>query len=196
MSLASLSALFPWPAEPPAVPADPHGWCCAGHREILQDRLGPDTQVVVELGSWLGQSARLLLELAPKATVICVDHWKGSSEMGNMMQAQTRLPTLELTWLVNQWPWKDRAIPVKADTLEGLRLVHEHGIRPDLVFVDAEHTYEAVSAELHLIEQLFPQALVHGDDWYLPDVKLAVSTAAARRHLTIRTVENAWSLYP
>ena len=73
---------YSWPATKPDVP-DPSqypGWLGEGTDRTLALALSDQTKVVVELGAWLGMSARYIVEHAPKATVISVDHWEGSPE--------------------------------------------------------------------------------------------------------------------
>ena len=109
------------------MPEDWHGWLFNDTLTLLYDRLTRETQLVVECGSWLGMSARAILFAAPNAAVVCCDHWKGSIEhqpqSGNYDWSR-RLPTLYETFLRNMWPWRDRVVPIQADTLDGMAEVH------------------------------------------------------------------------
>jgi hypothetical protein len=70
-------------------------------------------------------------------------------------------------------------------TLEGLRAVAEAGLKPDFVYVDAEHSYEAVNAELTLARQLFPGSALGGDDYDWSGVREAVDSFARRQGLVV-----------
>jgi hypothetical protein len=182
-ALRELALAHPWPAEPPDVAEDWHGWLCADTAAALVEACRRGPRVIVELGSWLGYSARAMLENAPGATLICIDHWQGSPEhqpeTGNLDWSR-RLPTLYPTFLRNLWPWRARVIPLRADTLVGMCLVVERGVIPGLVYVDSEHSVERVSDELAFITNSWPTAEIVGDDYDNSAVKLAADCHAAK----------------
>ncbi len=177
-----LKARYPWPDRPPAVPEDWHGWLCPDTAAALVEACARGPRIAIELGSWLGFSARAIIQNSPAANLICIDHWQGSPEhqpaTGNLDWSR-RLPTLYETFLRNMWPWRERVIPLRADTLLGMREVLDLGITPDLVYVDSEHSVERVSAELRFITRFWPQAEIVGDDYDNAAVKLAADRHAA-----------------
>ena len=59
-------------------------------------------------------------------------------------------------------------------TLDGLRTVAQFGIEPDVIYIDAEHSYRAVTSELELAYELFPTARLVGDDFDWRGVRDAV----------------------
>jgi hypothetical protein len=147
----------------------------------LARALSPRTHSVVELGAWLGLSTRFIAAQAPAATVISVDHWQGSPEHQTQERFQKLLPNLYETFMARCWQYRQRIVPLRMSTLDGLRVVAESGVKPDFIYVDAEHSYEAVTAELTLARQLFPQAALGGDDYDWTGVRAAVD-GFARRH--------------
>lgn len=197
MSLDELRRQHPWPATKPAVPANPHGWFQeASHHWILRRRFTACAPaIIVELGSWLGQSTRYFLTHTD-ATVICVDHWQGSADINDKPECQALLPVLYETFLVNQWDWRQRVIPLRMDTLAGLAAVHAAAVQPSCIFFDSTHTYEHLQAELELALRCFPEAQLHGDDWATWDgVQRAVREFARDHDRAILAYGNAWSLY-
>ena len=166
--LDRLRQAHPWPGQPPDVPEDWHGWLDGGTADMLGSHLGRQTRLVVECGSWLGMSARAILEAAPRAVLICCDHWKGSAEHqpdAHHEDWSRRLPTLYETFLRNLWPWRARLIPIRADSLDGLAEIHAAGLVPDLVYLDSEHTFDRVSRELAFCTDHWPSAIVVGHDY-------------------------------
>ena len=192
MGIQELRAAFPFPKDPPTVPASDHGWFGNEHVELLQGALTPATKVVVELGSWLGKSTRFTASRAPNAVVVAVDHWKGSAEHHSTPEWKAMLPFLYETFLKNCWPFRDRIIPLRMDTVSGLKLVHSHGIEPDVVFIDAGHVYIYARADLSNALGLFTKAAICGDDFMWPGVAQTVREHARANIMTAFAKGNVW----
>jgi glycosyltransferase involved in cell wall biosynthesis len=182
-AVRKLAEAHPWPGQRPddTAPGQEQGWLGEGTELMLARALTPTTHVVVELGAWLGLSTRHIADLAPHATVVSVDHWQGSPEHQTQERFRGLLPRLYETYLARCWDYRERIVPLRMGTLDGLRAVAEAGLKPDFVFVDAEHSFAAVTAELNLARELFPGAAVGGDDYDWQGVREAVD-AYARRH--------------
>ncbi len=192
-----LRKAFPWPSERPDIkaPVRAPGWFGEGTDQLLSSVLNHDTRVVVELGAWLGMSTRFIADVAPNATVISIDHWQGSPEHQTSEEWRSMLPTLYETFLALCWRYRDQIIPLKMTTVEGLKKVHQFGVEPDVVFIDAEHSHEAVMAELELAHRLFPHALLVGDDFDWQPVQSAVQAFAESNNLNVeREGARGWKL--
>lgn len=195
--VARLRETFPWPANRPDVkpPSQNQGWLGDGTDLLLADRLSNDSRLVVELGAWLGMSTRFIADHAPNATVISVDHWQGSPEHRTRDEYRSMLPSLYETFLALNWRYRDQVIPLRMSTLEGLQAVADHGLEPDLIYIDAEHSDQAVSAELQLAHQLFPRAELAGDDYDWQGVQNAVERFAREEGLRVERVgARGWRL--
>ncbi len=193
--LVHLRQDYPYPDRRPDLPEDLQGWCQPEHRQMVARYIDPhSTQLIVELWSWLGASTRLLLELAPHATVVCVDTWAGSPDINNKPEYAAKIPTLFDTFVVNQWRWRDRVIPMRMDSREGLRIIARYEIAPELIYFDTNHATEHVLSELELAWSLFPKARLYGDDWGWESVRAAVIPFAAKHGLMIVARGNAWAL--
>jgi hypothetical protein len=196
-ALRRLSESHAWPAQQPedADPGQEQGWLGNGTEVMLARSLPPSTRVVLELGAWLGLSTRFIAEHAPAATVISVDHWRGSPEHHTQERFQKLLPKLYETFQARCWNYRQRIVPLRMSTLDGLRTVAENGVEPDFIYVDAEHSYEAVTAELTLARQLFPRAALGGDDYDWSGVRAAVDGFARRHGMIVdRYGERGWRL--
>jgi hypothetical protein len=186
-ALGQLAEKHPWPAQQPedAAPGQEQGWLGAGTEVMLAGALTPATGLVVELGAWLGLSTRFIAEHAPHATVVSVDHWQGSPEHHSQPRFEKLLPRLFETYQARCWDYRERLVPLRMNTIEGLRAVAEAGLQPDFVYVDAEHSFDAVTAELGLARELFPRATLGGDDYDWRGVREAVDTFARRHGLMV-----------
>jgi predicted O-methyltransferase YrrM len=185
-----LASAHPWPKQRPedAAPGQEQGWLGEGTDTMLARVLSPATQLVVELGAWLGLSTRFIASHAPNANVVSVDHWKGSPEHVNNPRYENLLPRLFETFQARCWDYRERIVPLKMTSLEGLQAVADAGLQPDVVFVDAEHSFEAVSAELALARRLFPRAILTGDDYDWTGVRDAVTDFARRQGMVAERI--------
>ncbi len=189
----NLRHAYPWPEDRPNVPArEREGWLFPSTQEMLARFLSSDTKLVVELGSWLGLSTRFIAGRAPRATVIAIDHWKGSPEHERDPALRDLLPVLYETFLANCWNERARIVPIRTGTIEGLQRVAGFGLVPDVIYVDADHAYEAVAADLAAIERLFPSAIIVGDDWNWEGVRRAASEHGARTGRSPAALESGW----
>jgi len=189
-----LAELHPWPAKRPdvSVPDGHAGWFGDGARAVLTQAVNSDSRLIVELGSWLGLSTRFLAHRAPHATIIAVDHWQGSPEHQRDPELKQLLPTLFEEFVASCWPYRDRILPLRMSTQEGLQAVAAAGLTPDLIFVDADHSYDAVCADLETSRKLFPEAVLTGDDFSDPDVRRAVEEFARTHGLQLQTFGRNW----
>jgi len=178
-----LSKDHPWPEEKPEIEKHPiGGWLNKGTAKLLRENM-PDNALVVELGTWRGLSARRMLSRMGADRVICVDHWKGSPEHITGCYAdrvEGLLPYLYETFLSDSWRWRDKIVPLRMDTLDGLHTVYDYGLLPDLIYVDAGHEFRLVFNDIVVATMLFPAAIIVGDDWYIEGVKKAGRLLAQR----------------
>ncbi|MFO0899231.1 MAG: glycosyltransferase [Pirellulales bacterium] len=196
-ALAALRQEFPWPEAPPDVerPERHLGWLNDVGRKLLAQELSDTSRVVLELGAWLGMSTRYLADRAPNATVITIDHWLGSSEHHEDAGWQSVLPHLYEKFLIKCWDYRDRVIPLRMDVLDGLRLVAARGISPELIYVDAEHEVGPVTQQLRLCAQLFPDALLVGDDFDAEGVHEAVEAFAGSTDYDLTSTDGKWPVW-
>ena len=197
VSLATFAANHPWPPERPNVPPPPdRNWLFPATRRVLIDTLPTGASLIIEVGSWLGRSTRFLADLAPQSHVVAIDHWEGSPEHLLDPELAAFLPRLYETFLAESWDYRERIIPVRAGSTDGLRLVADAGLKPDLVYLDADHSAESVRADLAAILDLFPGVRIVGDDWDWPSVRDGADSAAGERGLRVQVYETAWRIVP
>lgn len=173
--LGRLRAAFPWPDRRPDVKPIPWSLDGGGKRLVVEQIQKGRLTTILEIGTFLGGSARRWLEASPDVVVIALDPWpKVSAGLANFARAH-RQPewavqqllsgpdALYHTFLVNLWDYKGRIIPVRAPAPAALHTLAEFGIQPDLIYLDADKS----GRELEVCHQLFPGALLTGDDWFM-----------------------------
>ncbi len=180
-----------------------HGWLGHGNKRFLKQCVEDTSiKVIVELGSWYGKSAQYMMKTATHdLTLICVDIWSSKDiKAGNQVIKNETFgemvgehPLYE-NFISNLWDYADKVIPIKDSTINGLKLIHEKGIKPDVVYIDANHTYNDVKAEITLTNELFPFAIICGDDWNWSGVEKAVKEMAETLQVEIKRDQNFWRL--
>lgn len=195
--------MFSYPAEKPNVPVNWHGFFSKNKEEDLSSFIKGNEKVIVEVGSWLGSSTRWFVQNS-KATVYAIDHWKGSIEHHKENHKYLKMiPTLYETFIVNCWSVRDRIVPIRLSSQDGLKYIKEQGIEPDFIYIDASHEYNDVLADIMLSFELFPNAIICGDDYKwknkrlsgLKTVKMAVDDYKERNKLNLKVGHETWLLY-
>jgi hypothetical protein len=149
-------------------------------------------ELIIEVGCWLGLSTALLCEESEEseADVFAIDRWDASFLQTELTEQYARddeavdilrtTPLLE-TWQRNLWPHRRRLFPLKMDSVDGLREVARIGAghgRRTLIYIDGDHRFAAVLADLRACARHFPEAVVVGDDYQWPEVRQAVEEHA------------------
>jgi len=133
---------------------------------------------VMEIGSWKGRSTHALLS-ACKGTVTAIDTFKGSpSEI-----AHRGVKNLYKDFLKNVGSFKN----LKVMKMDSRKAAKKFKGKADMVFIDGEHTYEAVKAD---IEAWLPKTrkLICGHDFQWPGVQEAVTEKLGMVH----TLDTIW----
>lgn len=195
-----------------------HGWFGHGNRRVLDDVLtGKKPRTVIELGTWYGKSADYLMrhDSAPER-LFCVDLWSAQDILEGQQVIRphhtvrhqgTQTPVSEVmaqhplweTTMANLWPYRDRLVALQTDSLSGLRIIadfleeREELETVDLIYIDADHRYQAVCDEIILATALFPGAQLVGDDYtaHRP-VRRAVDHMALQLGVDVVTDHNCW----
>lgn len=106
----------------------------------------PENGLIIEVGSWLGKSSSFLVD-NKKSTqkVICVDTWKGSA---NELTTTHRLATQTDIFEIFKLNMGDRDYSaLRLPSVEAAKSFKDESL--DVVFIDAEHTYEAVRDDIN-----------------------------------------------
>ncbi len=129
-----------------------------------------EVKTILEVGSWKGRSTKALLDTGKK--VMAVDTWLGSDDPRDLTNQQAKVEDIFETFKKNVGHYENLKI-VKKDSLTAAKQFSDKTI--DMVFIDANHTYEAVSKD---IDAWLPKAkrLICGHDYAdgWPGVKKAV----------------------
>ena len=132
------------------------------HAEGLYRRMvegAKDGAVFVEVGSWKGASASFMgVEIANSGKQIdfwCVDTWAGSPEL--LSDPDVVSGKLQDVFLMNTMPVKEYIHALKEESVKASSIFKDEVC--DFVYIDADHSYEAVKAD---IEAWLPKVKVGG----------------------------------
>lgn len=125
---------------------------------------------VAEIGSWAGRSALIMSQAG--ATVHCIDHWKG-----NHADAGT-----------SAYAGKEPPYDVFKANVAGTGIMHTVGESPgvastfpdksfDIVYIDAEHTFASVMADIKAWAPKAKHLLAGHDYGVFPGVRLALNAS-------------------
>lgn len=182
-----------------------HGWFTDDNKNVLDKFLNKETKVIIELGTWLGSSVLYMLKKAPAASIYCVDRFFSSDpeiHKARLTYFEKYMPERKKyfekpqdfynTFLANIADYSDRVFTIAGMTDEAIKSLFVTGKQPHLIYIDADHSYQAVKRDLRLCEMYFPHAQIVGDDWHRNSVKAAVLEIAGAER--IKNINNCWYL--
>jgi predicted O-methyltransferase YrrM len=140
-------------------------------------------ELIVEVGSYHGRSTRALGDHT-QGIVIAVDTWTGP------IGANERdvLPSFYETFKTNLSDLIEIGIVLPVLPVESLKYIADS---PDLVFIDADHTYEGVSKDIKFwLPKIKKGGMISGHDFFYPDVAQAVQELVPNFQLAPQT--NIW----
>jgi hypothetical protein len=175
-------------------PEDLQGWR-SQHPVFAQLIESLKPKLIAEVGTWKGASAvqmaaackRLNLE----TEIVCIDtwlgnwqHWSRESGVGSRVDLRriNGFPMLYFQFLSNVVAkgFTETITPLPLTSIAGANLFKHYSLRPDLVYLDAEHEYEPVTIDLRAwLALLAPNGVLVGDDYDWPGVKRAVDETVA-----------------
>lgn len=193
-----IPATVGFPAEHPGVPTKEHGWFLDTHKRVFARVITPKTKIIVELGSWFGSSAKWFCENT-NAIIYAIDIWDdgfilrdehyvdSNSKLSRLLRDHPLYPT----FLANLWSKQDRLVPLRMKTVDGLRFLKARGISPDVIYIDADHHYEPAKEDISTALELFPKAILVGDDYgNYEEVRRAVHECANAAGKTVHVDQN------
>ena len=142
----------------------------------------------IEVGVWKGGSIIEVCKLAPQLEkAYAVDHWLGGCDhvtaecafRQGVMRDTHGWPGIYYQFLhnVKVSGFADKVVPVPMLTTDGAKLLALHGIKADLIYIDADHNEgpcaEDIKAYLPLLKD---GGYMFGDDFNLPSVQAAVKS--------------------
>ena len=143
--------------------------------------------VIVEIGSYMGRSTRALVDNTP-GYVIAIDDWKGPRDI------ECDRNDLLSKFLTNMRDVAHKIQYIQADYDEVYTLPSVSMIKPDMVFIDGDHTYPFAKRDISFwAKELLIDGLLCGHDFLsFPDVAKAVRELLPGHRLVMDTDIWCW----
>ncbi len=136
-------------------------------------------KTIVEVGSWLGRSTRAMADNT-RGTVYAVDTWAGSDGLAEVLKEKPE------GWVKDEF-FKNmvglqNVKAMQMPSLEAAALFRAQGRKIDMVFIDGDHSYEAVRADILAWRALLmPGGVLSGHDYSWTGVIKAVDELLPNR---------------
>ena len=166
------------------LPYDDSGWNSHSpvFKEII-DKIKPN--LIIEVGTWLGKSARYMATLAskynPDFEIVCIDTFLGSHENWEGQHIKGYIngrPNLYEQFISNVVHSKlEKYItPFPIDSINGYIVLQKKNIEADVIYIDAGHDYVSVKQDINRWRTLVkPSGCLIGDDYaFSSDIRKAV----------------------
>ncbi|MBL4838288.1 MAG: hypothetical protein JKY34_12005 [Kordiimonadaceae bacterium] len=210
-----LQAQNPWPDTKGVTPWN---FTLGGGGRHLVDTLinVSECRYMLEIGCFLGASARRWLTLKSDLKLVGLDTWddrlieqckkyvgrpgltraypdiKTQERFASDIERQGPFPTA----MANLTEFKDRFVPVRGFSPGALPDLKKAGFIPDIVYIDAGKKAE----DLEVCHQLWPNAIITGDDWHWNRTKgfpmrKIVTGFAEKNNFRVEADHATWVLY-
>lgn len=123
----------------------------------LIDQTNLDKIVMIEVGSYAGESADIFASTGKVKTLYCVDPWQKGYDEGDIASYSSDFKEVENAFDEVQKKHSDVIVKYKG-TLADFIADHPE-VKPDLLYIDACHQYEAVKSDLNNALKLCPKYL-------------------------------------
>ena len=118
------------------------GWMTPLELEFLRI-MADKNKSILEVGSWKGRSTKALLDSGKK--VFAVDTWEGSQDPQDLTYNMAKKEDVFAIFKKNVGHYENLKI-IKKDSLTAAKQFSDKSV--DLIFIDANHTYEGVKADI------------------------------------------------
>ena len=174
--------------------------------EVFADMIAiSQPRIIIEVGTWKGHSANAMADICKQdglnTKIICVDTWLGSQEHYTTEERRSTLhiehgrPTLWERFIGNtiRRSNHDCIYPLALPASTAAIVMDKLEVKADLIYIDAGHDYDDVSADIRNYASLLePDGVMFGDDFYLWPLEQAVRDFAAQSDLGIARKGSKW----
>lgn len=152
------------------------GWMQPDELQFLYEQASK-SKSVLEIGSWKGRSSHAILS-GCKGMVTCVDTFAGSAQLGDATNKMAKEADIYKEFMANVGHFTNLRV-IRSSSKEASEILKDEKF--DMIFIDSEHTYEAVKEDIALWQGKAKKILCGHDfcdPW--PPVKRAVDESLVK----------------
>ena len=135
------------------------------HFDDYHFRFMPTGPAVIEIGTWMGQTARMLAEHGAK--LFCVDTWEGNDDHTGVIANELGSGDVYRRFCENvKSHLNQRIFSMPGFSSSVAMSIWPHPAQVDMVFIDAGHAYEDVLEDIQIWEPMIrPGGIICGHDY-------------------------------
>jgi hypothetical protein len=170
------------------------GWMSENELSYIAD-LASRHSCIVEVGSWRGRSAVAWAQNT-SGVVYCIDVWANDAYGISFPEDPPDLHQRE-EWLLTEFHKNIigilNIVPIRTYSVKGAGIIKAMGLRPDVIFLDADHSYPSVMGDMDAWTPLLADGgVLCGHDYGYggwPDVKTVVDARVPK----FRLIDTLWT---
>ena len=130
---------------------------------------------ILEIGSWYGASTRAMADVT-SGVIYAVDNWKANEMYPTAAQNNGDYSFMQFCINNGDHIRSGKIIPIRMSSTNANWVFNMLGMKFDMVFIDGDHSYEAVKADIMGAKcNLAEGGILCGHDYPFPGVMRAVS---------------------
>ena len=130
----------------------------------IKEQLGENI-TLVEIGSYMGESAEIFAQIMPNAKIICIDPWEGKYDDSDPASHDNYLDVEQ------QFDLRTSLYP-NIQKMKGFST--DFKIKCDAIYIDGRHFYDGVKEDI-LHWKPFVKSIISGHDYYLESTDVFIS---------------------
>lgn len=183
------------------------GWTPKSYQMLIDILSQENPKTWCELGVFAGGSILYLCQKTQDTLIACIDTWetKKDTVKNHFKLPRDKQEILEHQLALNQdfmpyvfmnnvMGFQKRIRPFQCNTIEGLKHLRDIHFEPEFIYIDANHNYKFVLEDLQTSIDLFPNAVILGDDFSesWKGVQQAVREIAQQHDYKIYSRSHTW----
>jgi glycosyltransferase involved in cell wall biosynthesis len=181
-----------WPSSKPDLQRNRNcNWLRPEHHHMLKEALTEDTKCVLEVGVGAGLTNCAIADYASEAKIVVADQWFDTIDSDMRRQACRSLLD---QFCVNSWDFRDRITILNASARSAIQMASAIGFRPQ-VLVIACNNLSGLAQDIATAMDLFPDAVVLGDNWYWPAIRRLLEPLIERDFMGLQVAGNLWRVW-
>lgn len=171
------------------------GWMSEQELTYIAD-LASRSKLIVEVGSWRGRSA-VAWSQNTTGTVYCIDVWANDAYGISFPEDPPDLHRRD-EWLLTEFHKNicgiPNIVPIRTYSVKGAKIIAAMGLRPDVIFLDADHSMASIKGDYEAwLPLLADGGVICGHDYSYcgwPDVKTYVDATIPK----FKVIDTIWSV--